>query len=145
MEFIKDREWWAKAAPWIARGTKVLSVGLQLAFAGMPLALGDDVFKEIKNDVKFMSELAKNIPLEANSSDKEASAGFSEILKEAFVKDLRRDGQEERLMKAALARFLEAVAPDNFKARQWGSLRRMRMSDNSYRWLCVTCADQRRS
>ena len=144
-EFTKDREWWAKTAPWIARGTKVLSVGLQLAFAGMPLALGDEVFKGIKNDVKFMNELAKNIELKEDSSEKEVPRDFAETMEEGLVRDLRLDDRETRLMKAALARFLEAVAPDNYRARQWGSLRRVRMTDNSYRWLCESCAKERRS
>jgi hypothetical protein len=35
-----------------------------------------------------------------------------------------------------LAQLLEAIAPDNYKARQWGPLRRVRMGDNTYRWMC---------
>jgi hypothetical protein len=34
VEFTKDRAWWEQSAPWIARGTKLLAAGLQLAFAG---------------------------------------------------------------------------------------------------------------
>jgi hypothetical protein len=145
IEFTKDREWWAKTSPWIARGTKVLSAGLQLAFAGMPLTMGAETFDVLNDDVKFMNELAKNIPLEAGVSDSEDTKGIADVLEGSVARDLRRDDREARLLRAALSRFLEAVAPDNFRARQWGSLRRVRMSDNSYRWLCKACADQRRS
>ncbi len=31
---------------------------------------------------------------------------------------------------------VSSAAPDNYRAKRWGSLRRVRMSDNSYRWLC---------
>jgi hypothetical protein len=55
-------------------------------------------------------------------------------------KDLRGNEREVAVTRAALARFLEETAPNNYRARQWGSLRRTRMSDNSYRWLCENCA-----
>ena len=35
-----------------------------------------------------------------------------------------------------LAELLEAIAPENYKARKWGPLRRVRMGDNTYRWMC---------
>jgi internalin A len=132
VEFIKSREWWEKTAPWVARGTKVLAVGLQLAFAGMPLALGHKVFDSIKDDVDFMRELTKHIDLKSDES-KDSNA---DVFEESFDKDLRGAEKESRLTRAALARFLEETAPANYHARQWGSLSRVRMSDNSYRWLC---------
>lgn len=138
VEFTKDREWWEKTAPWIARGTKLLAAGLQLAFAGMPLALGPQVFEAIKDDVKFMGELTKHMELKADS---EEAAGVAEVLQGDFGKDLRGSERESRLMRAALARFLEETAPTNYRAGQWGSLRRVRMSDNSYRWMCEPCTN----
>ncbi|HEY4759978.1 MAG TPA: COR domain-containing protein, partial [Thermoguttaceae bacterium] len=140
VEFTKYREWWEKTAPLIARGIKVLSVGLQLAFAGMPLAMGDEVFKGIKNDVEFMKELAKNIPLTAVTDDNSSASRKIEMLEGSLIKDLRNDNPETRLTRAALTGFLEEVAPEKYNARQWGSLRRVRMRDNSYRWLCEKCA-----
>ncbi len=139
VEFAKDEEWWAKTAPWIARGTKVLSVGLQLAFAGMPLAMPASAFEAIKEDVAFMNALAKHIELKADDAH-ESVEGITGRFDDDSVTDLRRDHKDARLMRAALSRFLEEVAPDNYRARQWGSLRRVRMSDNSYRWLCENCA-----
>src|SRR6185369_7600559 len=41
--FTKDKTWWGKSAPWIARSVKLLAAGLQLGFTGMPLALGSEV------------------------------------------------------------------------------------------------------
>lgn len=134
VDFTKDEEWWAKTAPWIARGTKLLSVGLQLAFAGMPLALGRDVFDAIKDDMNLMKELSKHLELEREAEENRAEA--DDVVQGPSGKDMRRDDRESRLMRTALARLLEELAPLNYHARQWGSLRRVRMSDNSYRWLC---------
>ena len=134
--FTKDREWWEKAAPWIARATKLLAAGLQLAFAGMPLVLSPRVFDVIKDDVKFMGELTKHIELETDSKNMSTAA---DILREASGKHLSGAETESRLMQVALSRFLEETAPTNYRARQWGSLRRVRMSDNSYRWVCQSC------
>jgi len=134
--FTKDREWWEKAAPWIARATKLLAAGLQLAFAGMPLVLSPRVFDVIKDDVKFMGELTKHIEVETDSKNMSTAA---DILREASGKHLSGAETESRLMQVALSRFLEETAPTNYRARQWGSLRRVRMSDNSYRWVCQSC------
>ena len=35
-----------------------------------------------------------------------------------------------------LAELLESIAPENYGARHWGPLRRVRMGDNTYRWMC---------
>jgi hypothetical protein len=142
VEFTKDRDWWEKSAPWIARGTKLLSAGLQLAFAGMPLALGNDVFDTIKNEVKFMEELGKHLALKDGT--KESTPGVGEVVKGDGGKDLRGSDRDSKLTRSALALFLEDVAPTNYRARQWGSLRRVKMSDDSYRWLCGDCADRTR-
>lgn len=147
VEFSRHRQWWANTAPWIARGTKVLSVGLQLAFAGMPLAMDPSVFEVIKKDVAFMKELAGHIEAKAPSPDTEdeTAKGVTNRFDDGSLVDVRRDHKQARLMRAALARFLEEVAPNNYRARQWGSLHRVRMSDNSYRWLCENCDKRRRS
>ena len=138
VEFTKDREWWERTSPWIARGTKLLAVGLQLAFAGMPLALGHQVFDAIKDDVDFMRELTKHMELKTENEGVDDGA---DVLERDFDKDMRGTEKESRLMRAALARFLEETAPNNYRARQWGSLRRVRMSDNSYRWMCQAHAN----
>ena len=148
-EFQKNKQWWDKTAPWIARGTKILSVGLQLAITGMPLAVGDAAYEAVKHDVTFMKELAKHAGSQAGSSADgdilahDATQGFADEPGRSW-KDLRGDAKEARLMRTSLARFLEEVARVNFQAGQWGSLRRVRMSDNSYRWLCEECARRRR-
>ena len=134
VEFAKDRDWWLATAPWVARGTKILSAGLQLAFAGMPLALGKDVFETIKDDVDFMNELAKHVELEGGAAEPPLAA--DEVLQGDVGKDMRGRDREARLTRAAVSRLLDSIAPTNYRAKQWGSLHRVRMSDNSYRWLC---------
>jgi hypothetical protein len=139
VEFTKDREWWEATAPWIARGTKLLAAGLQLAFAGMPLALGKEVFDAIKDHVKFMGELTKHMELKVET---EEVVGANDVLHGQASRDSLSPETESRLMRVSLARFLEETAPTNYRARQWGSLRRVRMSDNTYRWVCEICADK---
>ncbi|HEX5703478.1 MAG TPA: leucine-rich repeat domain-containing protein [Pyrinomonadaceae bacterium] len=139
VEFMKDREWWEKTAPWIARGTKVLAAGLQLAFAGMPLALEPQTFDAIKDHVKLMNELTKHMELKA---DTDRTAGAVEVFQRDSA-NLSERHLKTRLMRTALARFLEETAPNNYRARRWGSLERVHMSDNSYRWLCETHARSR--
>lgn len=133
--FRKDRAWWAKSAHWIARGTKLLSVGIQLALAGMPLAIGSEAFEAIKDDAEFMDKLAEHMEWEGDG--KENTAPGAEAL-DGLGRGI--DDKASRLARAALARLLEELAPNHYRARQWGSLQRLRMSDNSYRWLCPACA-----
>jgi RHS repeat-associated protein len=121
----KDKEWWVATAPWIARGTKLLTAGLQFAFAGMPLALGDVVFSEIKNHVELMKELVRHmeeLEIESNSHNK--------------LRALARRAAGERLTRESLSQFLGVIAPRNYRDGNWGSLSRVRMSDDKYRWLC---------
>jgi internalin A len=138
--FTKDKAWWAKTAPWIARSMKLLSAGLQLGFAGMPLALGEAT-KAIENEVKFMDKLAGHMKLEVPKSQENELADT--LLDATFGKDLRGTDREAAITRVALARFLEETAPDNYRAKRWGSLSRVRMSDNRYRWLCATCAKRK--
>lgn len=142
VEFTRDRDWWKASAPWMVRAVKVLSAGTLLGLAGIPLAIGVEAAKEIEGEVKFMQELAKLLKLEASKSspDKE----FKEHLSELGGRDLRQHDADTAMTRAALKRFLEETAPVQYEAKQWGSLRRTRMSDNSYRWLCQTCAAKNR-
>jgi hypothetical protein len=142
VEFTKNRVWWEKTAPWVARGTRLLAAGLQLGFAGMPLTLGAGVADAIKNEVKLMEELTKHLELKAPEKNELAIA--EKIVPGSVGKDLRGHDREAALTRAALAKLLEEVAPENYRARRWGSLRRVRMSDNSHRWLCEACARRSR-
>ncbi len=136
--FTKDRDWWIATAPWVARATKLLAAGLQLAFAGMPLALGTETAKLIEDDVKFMEALTAHVSLEVPEAAKET--GVDKVFDDAIGKDLRANDRETAITRTALARFLEDTAPNNYRARRWGSLSRVRMPDNSFRWLCDACA-----
>lgn len=134
VKFTKDQEWWAKSAPWVARGTKILTAGLQLAFAGMPLALGTNAAKDVENEIKFMNELTKHLELKIRADN---VPGTDAVVARDEGKELRGTDTEAALTRAALSIFLEEAAPERYRARRWGSLRRKRMSDNSYRWLCA--------
>ncbi len=140
--FPSNRDWWDKTAPWIARGTKLLATGLQLAFADMPLALGSEVYGVVKNDVAFMKELTKQVELKAgpDSGDGKGLLRVDDSCGGEAIRDVRGKDGETSVMRAALVRFLEELAPDNYRAGRWGELKRTRLSDNSFRWLCVECA-----
>ena len=103
----------------------------------MPLALGTEAVNNLREEVEFMKELAKHIELEAPKNDK--FFGSDTIIKGDVGKDLRFPLNEKAIMRASLQKLLEEIAPNNYAAKQWGSLRRVRMSDNSYRWLCESC------
>lgn len=142
VEFTKDREWWMRTAPWIARGTRLLGAGLQLAFAGMPLALGKETADLIESEVKLMDGLTKHLEVEV---PEEAKADGSERLTDGGgMRDLRGHDSEAALARASLAMFLEETAPANYRAGRWGSLKRVRMSDHTYRWLCEGCLKKSR-
>ena len=82
--------------------------------------------------------------MELHQGDKKVQAKDEEAAEAEVGKGVREGDKESRLTRAALAGLLEELAPTNYRARQWGSLRRVRMSDNSYRWLCVECTKQAR-
>jgi hypothetical protein len=110
------------------------------------MALGDEGFKVVKNDVAFMKELTNHLTLEADpySADSKTLMSANDSFAGETVKDLRGDGQETALMRAAMAQFLETLAPNNYRAGQWGELKRIHLPDNSYRWLCEEHARQAR-
>jgi Leucine-rich repeat (LRR) protein len=145
--FAKPRIWWDKTAPKLAVGLKVLSAGLSIAFAGVPLAIGDELHDAVKNDVNFMKELAKHIELEggAESDISEMAGGFVRSVggsaRALDFRDLSGEDQK-RVARQQLARLLEEIAPDNYRARQWGPLKRRPMPDNTYRWLCEEHAQE---
>jgi hypothetical protein len=63
---------------------------------------------------------------------------MEELKGKATLRDLRQFGDEDekRIARMQLAELFSEIAPKNYKARQWGPLRRVRMPDNTYRWLC---------
>ncbi|MFM2168825.1 MAG: hypothetical protein RIS79_3196 [Verrucomicrobiota bacterium] len=142
VEFTRDRAWWRMTSPWIARATKLLSAGLKLGFAGLPLTIGSEAAKAIEDQVKLMEALTEHLELDV--PDVPDDTGEDDVLNGATRRDLRSKDIETRLARASLARLLEELAPSNYKARQWGSLSRIRMPDLSYRWLCDACAKRTR-
>jgi len=108
----------------------------------LPAAVPAAAAESIKYEVKFMNELTKHLELTPPEKNEEAEA--DELIRGDTIKDLRSGDREAALTRAALARFLEETATNNYRARRWGSLRRVRMPDNTYRWLCGECAKRSR-
>jgi len=49
----------------------------------------------------------------------------------------RNEEDINRIARRQLAEIFKAIAPINYESKQWGSLRRVYLSDsNTYRWLC---------
>jgi GTPase SAR1 family protein len=142
LRFKKPREWWEKTAPKLAIGVKILSAGIKIACTGLPLAIGTEMFNAVEKEVEFMKELADHLELEGGAkSDISTEAGETteELKGKTAMRDLRQFGgeDEKRITRMKLAELFSEIAPNNYKAQQWGTLRRVRIrSDNTYRWLC---------
>jgi hypothetical protein len=109
--------------------------------ADLSLAVKPEVFETVENHVEFMKELAGHLELEGGTqSDISAEVGdMARGLKgKGKVRDLRQlsSDDQKRIVPMQLAELLVEIAPENYKAQQWGPLRRVRMPDNTYRWLC---------
>ena len=138
----KPRQWWQKTAPKLAVGIKVLSAGIKIACAGLPLALDPELFEAMNNEVEFMKELADHMKLEGGAGSDisiEAAETVDKLEQKGRVRDFRQSSgdDEKRIVRMQLGELFEQIAPKNYKARQWGELRRVRMPDNTYRWLCA--------
>jgi internalin A len=139
--FKKPKKWWEKTAPKLALGVKLLSAGLRIGFAGLPMGVDANLFDEMKSEVGFMKELAGHLKLEGGAeSDISAEAGelVQKLKGKKTLRDLRQFGgeDEKRIVRMQLAELFSEIAPRNYKSRKWGTLRRVRMSDNTFRWLC---------
>jgi hypothetical protein len=135
------REWWQKTAPKLATAFKVLAAGIKIACAALPMAIDPKLFESVKNEVAFMKELAGHIELEGGAESDitdEAADTVEYVAGKGKVRDFRQlSGEDEkRVARMQLAQLFKEIAPENYEARQWGGLRRVRMPDNTYRWLC---------
>jgi len=147
--FKMTKEWWVKTAPKLSLAVKVLSAGVQMACAGLPLLVKPEIFEAVEKHVEFMKELAGHLELEGGA-EMEISAEGGRTVKDiegrGKIRDLRQwSGEDEkRIVRMQLAELFSEIAPKNYKARQWGELRRVRMPDNTYRWLCEEHAEKYR-
>ena len=136
--FVHDKKWWEKWAKCIAFGTKIVSIGLVAACAGAPDIIGAVAAEAVKYQLAMSKELAKNIELKGGADDK-----LDKKYKTLFdgVEEGRVGYFNNRVLREQLAMFLEQVAPANYRAKEWGSLKRVRMADDTYRWICDKCRE----
>lgn len=147
LKFKKTRVWWEKTAPWLAFGVKVLSAGIKIACVGLPLAVDPKIFEEVKNEAEFMKELAGHLELEGGAESDISEERYNAVFAHKGItrlRDLRmlEERDTKLIVRMQLAKLFEEIAPKNYKARQWGELRRVRMADNTYRWLCAAHAEE---
>ncbi len=91
--------------------------------------------------MKFMKELAGHLELEGGAEMEISSEGgqtVKSIEGRGKIRDLRQwsGADEKRIARMQLAKLFSEISPENYKAQQWGELRRIKMPDNTYRWLC---------
>ncbi len=140
--FRMPKEWWKKTAPKLAAGIKVLSIGLQIAFAYFPMKVNPELYEEMKYEVGFMKELTKHLELEDGAESDISEFGEEtvyELKKISKIVDLRQKDfmDKNRILRQQLAELLSEIAPKKYKSRQWGTMQRVPMRDNTFRWLCV--------
>jgi len=138
--FKMPRKWWEKTAPKLAIAVKVLSAGVKIACAGLPVGVDPELFKTMKNEVGFMKELASHLELKGEAISDITSESMEHVKSATgdTIHDLRQIDKEDlnRIARMQLAQLFEEIAPINYKSRKWGELRRVQMPDNTYRWLC---------
>ncbi|MBU1626186.1 hypothetical protein KKB18_02360, partial [bacterium] len=139
--FKAPKEWWIKAAPILSVMVKVLTFSASVTLAGMPIIL--DV-SGIKNEIELMKALVSNMPKLEGGAKSDVSVESMKYLRHEMIhgdpgrRDVDDPYREARL---ALSEILEKVAPMEFKARRYGELTRVKMPDNTFRWLCMKHRD----
>ncbi|MBF0566779.1 MAG: leucine-rich repeat domain-containing protein [Nitrospirae bacterium] len=153
LEFKIPRAWWRKTLPVAGKLFDMLRVGLKAA--PYVVALVDPTLwegmqtPEIKGALFTMDTLLKWSNIE-KSKALENLGDMSEINVTAndFTYDMRSkafgEDTEFRQVRLQLADLLKELDPASYKVRKWGELERLKMKDNSYRWLCKKHADEYR-
>jgi len=154
VKFTKPRTWWAKSGPVlnviIQTSMRILQIGINVA----PVIGGDVFTTNIKNDLRFMNNLL-GLTGKTNLNENDLkSKGFAISNPETigvlgaegddYLHNMRSYNNDDsyRMATMQLTELLKELAPDEYAARQWGELQRVRMPDNSYRWLCKKHRDE---
>lgn len=146
-QFEAPQDWWRKAAPIISSAINVLTIAgrIGLAFVGVPSSMNTSPGYDLVNEeIHCMQEILKTIPKldgDINSNvpigtqnvinQFERTNKLSGILNEHYIID---DYHREAMM--ALTNLYKNNCLSEFEARKYGDLERVRLPDNTYRWLC---------
>ncbi|MBC8182612.1 hypothetical protein H8E88_16050 [candidate division KSB1 bacterium] len=99
----------AKDCTKLAVGFRILSVGIQIACAGLPLAVDPKLLETIKDEADFMKELVSHLELEGKV-DSDISSDSEEFVSALDNKtvDLRQKDSEDlnRIARQQLAELL---------------------------------------
>ncbi|MBF0466937.1 MAG: leucine-rich repeat domain-containing protein [Nitrospirae bacterium] len=153
LDFNIPKEWWRKTLPVAGLLFDTLRGGLKAApyvvsLVDLTLWAGMQT-PEIKSALFTMDKLFKW----ANEANSKALENLGEMPNidgtvNDFTYDLRskafREDTEFRQVRLQLADLLKGLDPESYKARKWGELERLKMKDNSFRWLCKQHADEYR-
>ncbi|MBF0566580.1 MAG: hypothetical protein HQK89_15240 [Nitrospirae bacterium] len=155
LQFRLTREWWEKTAPVAGVLFDVLRAGLIAASAGT-LLFAPALWATMKDAATAMKEFAnlanewKKVALESAGKSSHAPDGPGRNNLEPVRLEHSRGDDAFRQARLQLAELLKEIAPSEYAARQWGEkdaddrLERLRMKDNTYRWLCKRHADEYR-
>ncbi len=133
--FTMPKQWWEDTAPYLVNGIKILSAGVKIACAGLPLGVDPKAFETMKNEVAFMKKLTSHLEKIRNKAPYLDIHNMENVTTVNYISH-HLFNDENLIARIQLARLFEAIAPDNYKSRQWGELRRVQMCDNTYRWVC---------
>jgi hypothetical protein len=145
--FKKRKDWWLKAAPALGIVIRMLGTVVRIASRGVLVQMAPNVQQEEKYICDFMREFAckmEQVDTSEKSRTSDMSSGFVGDVNEKGIVDVRmRDlNDDQRIARIRLSELLKEIAPDKYKAQQWGPLKRIMMRDNTYRWLCNKHAEE---
>lgn len=150
LEFAIPKYWWDKNAPKVGLLFDILRVGLTVAAACSQIsnpALWLAMAPAIATIEKLFN-LANGFKIDISKSAKVLPA-FAEVKKNVAYDLFAFRGEDRdselRHARLQLAELLKEIAPNEYNLQQWGELRRVRMGDNTHRWLCKQHAAEYRS
>lgn len=144
-QFKMPKKWWRETAPKLSIAFKVLTSGVQIATAAFPLVVGGDIYNMVKYEVGFMKALSSQFQTDIKAESDVRDPKFVEENSAAPKKVIPNSKiYQQRIARNQLAKLFKEIAPEKYESRQWGSLRRVRMPDDTYRWLCPEHAEKLR-
>ena len=151
INFQCPRKWWVKTAPILSAIVKLLIISVKIGSAGAPMLIPSPQFKKIEDEINFMKDMVDVIPDLEGGSEGDILVETGEFIQKLRVSEetgvpvpisesvktfLKAGGDIDRVARMELAALLQKLKPHNYEARQWGELERVKLPDNTYRWLC---------
>jgi len=149
--FKKPKEWWVKSQPLFSLGLKILGITAAFGSVALPIAMTGDAFKLVKEECSSMRSLADELSKFFMEDDLEPNIHLSQETRESLADYIDSglhtisgrkynfiDLDESRTLRACaeLDILMKELDPAGSRSYVFGNLRRYRLPDNTYRWLC---------